>query len=135
MSNFGMKVVTLLGDDGEEGHELPAKFEVCPCCQGHGTHLAASLGGYAYTQEEFYESFSDEVDRAEYFKRGGIYDVLCEECRGRNVVLVVDEEACLCDPRLKPIFEAWREQEEERALFERECRAERAMEARMLGEC
>ena len=84
--------VTLYDDEGDEvEHELPARMEVCSRCEGHGTHLNPSIGEHAYTREEFEESF-DEEGREEYFKRGGIYDVTCEECGGDNVVPVVDTD-------------------------------------------
>lgn len=78
-------------DDGAEIYEeLPAKHEVCGNCEGHGTHLRAAIREHAYTQEEFQESF-DEEEAAEYFTRGGRYDVTCEVCKGNRVVPVVDE--------------------------------------------
>ncbi len=80
-------------DGNEVSAVLPAKNEVCWRCDGHGTHLTPSIGNHAHSAEEFYESF-DEEEASEYFRRGGRYDVVCEECRGRNVVLVVDEEGC-----------------------------------------
>lgn len=126
--------ITLYGDDGEEHeHELPAKNEVCSRCEGYGTHLNPSIGEHAYTPEEFYESF-DEEGREEYFRRGGIYDVTCECCKGRNVVLMVDEEACKDNANLKPIYEAWLKQEEQRLHDEAEWRAEQRWESGMLGE-
>jgi DnaJ-class molecular chaperone len=51
---------------------LPAKRIVCPRCDGVGT--------------QFSESYSR-----------GDYDTACEECHGKNVVLVVDEDALSCD--------------------------------------
>lgn len=126
--------VTVYGDNGEEHeHELPAKNEVCSRCEGYGTHLNPSIGSHAYTAEEFYESF-DEEGRDEYFRRGGIYDVTCEVCKGKNVVLLVDEEACKSHSVLKPIFEAWEKQEIQRQRDEDEWRQEMRHEAMMLGE-
>jgi len=93
MGNVRDKIeFTVEDDQGEEvTHELPAVMEVCGRCDGHGTHLNPNIGQHAYTPEEFRESFDDE-EAAEYFKRGGIYDVTCEECGGRNVVPVVDRD-------------------------------------------
>jgi len=126
--------VTLTDDCGDDvDHELPARFEVCPRCEGHGTHLNPSIGEHVYSAEEFYESFPEPEDRAEYFKRGGIYDVTCQECRGHRVVPVVDEARL--DEAQKKVHAEWLKQEEDRRKFEAECRAERMMEARMLGEC
>jgi hypothetical protein len=80
-------------DDAEDEitHSFPSIKEVCGRCEGHGTHLTPSIGEHAYSSEEFYESFCEPEDRAEYFKRGGIYDVTCDLCHGANVVAVVDE--------------------------------------------
>lgn len=117
-------------EDEEEVHELPSKFEVCSRCEGHGTHLHPDIGGHAYTLEEFNESFDDE-EKEEYFKRGGMYDVPCEECKGARVAAVVDEERLTEEQ--KKAFALFQEQEEERARFERDWRREQEMESRMLG--
>lgn len=87
-------IVEYLDSDGDvqEG-ELPCRMEVCPTCEGHGTHLTPSMRNHAYSAEEFHESFDDE-EASEYFRRGGRYDVVCEECHGKNVVPTIDEEAC-----------------------------------------
>lgn len=79
-------------DDGDEVEvHLPVKMEVCGDCEGFGSVLNPSMRSHAYTQEEFDEAFSDE-DREQYFTRGGIYDVQCPTCHGRNVVPEVDED-------------------------------------------
>ena len=77
------------GDEVEV--DFPVKMEVCHNCEGYGTQLAASMKGHVYTAEEFAESF-DEEEAAEYFRRGGRYDVTCEVCNGKNVVPAIDEE-------------------------------------------
>lgn len=71
---------------------LPARMEVCPRCDGFGTHLNPSIGEHAYSEEEFDEAFHEPEDREEYFKRGGIYDVTCRECHGNRVIAVPDEK-------------------------------------------
>ena len=87
--------VTYYNSEGDEvSDELPARHEVCQRCEGHGTHLTPSIGNHAYSSEEFEQEFSEDEDREAYFERGGKYDVTCEVCDGKNVVLVVDEEAC-----------------------------------------
>ena len=80
--------------DGERILSLPGHHEVCPRCEGRGTHLNPSIGEHAYTPKEFAESF-DEDQAAEYFSRGGIYDVTCCECEGKRVVAVLDRDALL----------------------------------------
>lgn len=116
-------------DDNEIEAELPAKFEVCGRCEGHGTHLNPSIGKHAYSIEEFYETFHDEEDREQYFKRGGIYDVQCEECKGEKVVKVVDEDALKNQPELQAHYEQWVEHGERVARWNREDAATRRMES------
>lgn len=83
-------------DNGESIMEtLPAKFIVCPECEGHGYVLNESMRHYCYGAAEFHDAFDDEDDRAEYFKRGGKYDVQCPHCKGKNVVLDIDAAACV----------------------------------------
>lgn len=116
---------TRQNDDGEEYEtKIPAKYEVCSRCEGHGTHLTPSIGEHAYSQEEFEESFCDEEDREQYFRRGGIYDVRCEECSGKRVVLVPDWDHCPSDLRAE--YEAHLDEE---ADYEAMCAAERRMGA------
>ncbi len=77
-------------DEGEECEgELPARFEVCHRCEGRGNHVNPSIDGNGITSSERAEW--DEDDRETYLAGG--YDVTCEACAGRNVVLVVDEDA------------------------------------------
>jgi DnaJ-class molecular chaperone len=114
--------------DEETEHELPAKYEVCSRCEGHGTQLNPSIGGHAYTAEEFDEAFPDAEQREHYFRRGGMYDEPCTECRGQRVVLVVDERACKVGP-LREVLRQYRLQERERERSEAEDRATMRMES------
>lgn len=113
----------------EEGDEvvahLPARHEVCSRCEGHGTHLNPSIGEHAYTMEEFHEAFDDEEAR-QYFTRGGIYDVTCQECLGRNVVKVVDVSAC-SSPEQKALLKRFQDSERDDAEYEALCRSEARM--------
>lgn len=87
--------VATYDDEGEEVEiALPGKYEVCPRCSGHGTHLNPSIGEHCYSSEEFEREFADEEDRDNYFKRGGIYDVECFECKGKRVVVRPDLDRC-----------------------------------------
>ncbi len=120
-------------DDGERVVTLPVRLEVCSRCHGTGYHLTPSIGEHAYSMEEFRESFDPE-EAEEYFRRGGIYDVTCERCKGRNVEEVVDEEACARVPSLAAdlaLCQAfWREEADSRA----QSRAEERMERMMSGD-
>lgn len=119
--------LTWYDNDGNEvTHSFPAVNEVCDRCDGHGTYLNPSIGNHAYSIEEFYESFSDDEDRAEYFKRGGIYDVQCEQCHGANVVAVVDETHL--SPADKEVFESYMSYETKVARWDAEDAAAYRME-------
>lgn len=115
--------ITYIDSDGEEVCvSLPHKNEVCPKCEGHGTHLTESIGSHAYSQEEFEEAFPcGSEEREHYFRRGGMYDVICTVCGGKNVVLVVDEAACTT-PEQKAHLKAYKKAERERAREEAEDR-------------
>ena len=112
--------------EDEVAVQLPSKNEVCPRCEGHGTHLTPSIGEHAYSMEEFHEAFDDDESRGEYFRRGGIYDVTCEKCHGRNVIAVVDEDACTAEQ--KEHLRLYEEEQEQRAQWDAEDRATMRME-------
>ena len=125
--------IRLITEDGDEAeHELPAKYEVCTRCDGHGSHLNPSIGQHAYTREEFEEAFHDPEDRAEYFKRGGIYDVSCGACGGERVVSVVD--TARCTPAELGIVRRYRRQERERLQSEADERRTMLGEMGVYGE-
>ncbi len=128
--NITVKFYDAEGD--EVSAVLPAKHVVCSRCEGHGTHLNPSIGNHAYTSEEFHDSFDDE-EAEEYFKRGGRYDVTCEVCKGKNVVLVVDEEACQ-SAQQKADLASFNESEEASYQADREWQQEMRHESMMLGE-
>ncbi len=121
-------MLTLKWEDfDEEEHDLPAKFDVCSNCKGHGSHLNESMRNHAYSADEMAEF--EEEEREEYSKRGGIYDVTCETCEGKRVEKVVDEDKC--DPALLKLYQ---ETEAQRSQWRAEEAQEQRMEARMLGE-
>lgn len=118
-------------DDGDEeiSHEFEAKNEVCPSCEGFGTQLIEGLRGEAFTMSEFYESFPEEEDREAYFSRSreSKYNVACSECKGQNVIAVVDESKLNKEEKsLYKRYESWLEENEEaERRYEAEVRAER----------
>ena len=65
-----------------------SKYQVCPRCEGEGTHTNPSIDGNGITSSEMAE-LGPEFEEA-YFS--GRYDVQCELCRGRRVVTVEDRE-------------------------------------------
>lgn len=135
--------ITVLDDEGEElVYVMPSVREKCHECEASGFVLNPSMRDVDYTPEEFNEEFSDEGDefddedgelvvagseRSQYFKRGGIYDVVCPSCKGAKEVDVVDESAL--NPAQKTVYERFLSQEEDRASFDAESAAERRMGA------
>jgi hypothetical protein len=56
-------------------------YEVCPTCDGKGTHVNPSIDCCGLTAEDF----AEDPDFAESYHRG-MYDQPCNQCRGRRVV-------------------------------------------------
>ena len=113
-----MPTIMFLTIDDEE-IKLPAKYEVCPCCDGEGSVTNPSIG--AITGEEWHRDWSpDEQD--DYLQ--GVYDVPCGECKGNRVVAVLARDAVDAET-LKAYDQAQREIAETYAIE----RAERAMGA------
>jgi hypothetical protein len=113
-------------DDGEEiEHTFPSCNEVCPECEGYGTHLNPNIREHAYSMEEFEQEF-DEEGREQYFKHGGIYDVRCQVCRGNKVIQVAEES--LFNSEQKSLYEEYQkyqdncaqERDMDRAIFRME---------------
>ena len=125
--SFDAEKMTLVylveNDDGEEYEAvLPAKFEVCPTCEGRGKHVNPGIDAHGLTQDDF----NDDPEFAEsYFS--GRYDVVCYECKGNNVVPVIDE-AHLNDAQKEDLKLVDRKLED-LANYYRECDAERRMGA------
>ena len=126
MSRHDEITVKWFNDEGDEvEHTFPAVNEVCERCEGYGMHLTPSIGNHAYSMDEFRESF-DEEEAEEYFRRGGMYDVQCEECHGNKVVAMVDEDKLT--PEQKTLYAEYQEAEENRARSDAEDRHTRWME-------
>jgi len=64
----------------DEAIEFPLEWEVCPTCNGNGSHVNASIDSNGVPAE----MFADDPDFAEDYFSGG-YDVTCNECKGRRV--------------------------------------------------
>ncbi len=72
--------------DGNEA-SVPAVYEVCPTCSGHGAHSrAVERDGGGFTASEWADE--DPDFREDYLS--GRYDRTCEECHGQRVILVPD---------------------------------------------
>ena len=103
-------------DEFDGKHEIPAVYEVCPTCDGKGSHVNPSIDSHGISAEEMYD---DPEFAEDYF--GGAYDVSCNECEGRRVVLTPKKGA---DERaVNALDQAYR--------FEAEYAAEREAEMRM----
>lgn len=109
-------------EDGyDEEVELPMKYEVCPTCQGRGSHVNPSIDSHGITAEEWDRDWDDE-DRQMYMS--GEYDVPCYECGGKRVVETVDESRCSPEH-----LAAWDEQCRQEAMDRATERMERMMGA------
>lgn len=121
--------LTYENDDGDEVViSLPCKMEVCPECKGHGYILSEGLRGVAFTPEEFNETFDDDESRSEYFRRGGMYDQVCDECHGKNVVAIVDEKRLTDEQKVQ--YAEYQQYKEDEWACDADIRAERDAERR-----
>ena len=82
--------------------ELPAKYEVCSRCDGQGKHDHPAFSN-GISSDEWNGPDWDDDSREGYMS--GRYDVTCEECKGRNVVLEVDRDNC--PEHLMAEYDSW----------------------------
>lgn len=102
--------------------EVPIRFEVCPLCDGTGTHVNPSIDAHGITGDEWDRDWSYE-DRENYMS--GFYDVPCNECGGRRVVPEICSE--YANNAMKKLIKAV----EERIRFEAEYARERIRQMEM----
>lgn len=105
-------VETKDGDEEERERVIPSHFEVCERCCGRGVHdhsaFANGISGDEFAEDpDFFEDY-----------RAGTYDVTCERCHGKRVVLVPDDSVAN-DPAILAHNEAERERAYERRMRER----------------
>ena len=105
-------------NDGEVEHTLPCRWEVCPTCDGNGTHVNPSIDAHGLTREDF----DDDPGFAEDY-HGGVYNVICYECGGRRVVAVPDENRS--DPA---VLKTFNDEVQAEADYRAICAAERRAE-------
>lgn len=67
---------------GDAKVQCESKFEVCPTCNGRGTHTNPSIDCGGITASEWAEWDPEEQD---YYMSGG-YDVTCSHCNGKRVI-------------------------------------------------
>jgi hypothetical protein len=111
-------------EDGEEvSYTLPARYEVCPTCEGRGNHVDPSIdAGGISSDSDFWDDDEDEEGNSRY--RSGFYNVTCYTCGGRTTVPAIDRASAD-----KAALALWDEIQEEDAEYEAMCRAERRMGA------
>ncbi len=108
------------GDDVE--HRLPAKYEVCYRCQGHGKHTNPNIDGHGISAEEWHGPEWDDESREAYMS--GFYDVTCHTCHGEKVTKVLDEDNCSED-----LLKRYQASERQKAEWDREDRMTRMWES------
>jgi len=78
-------------DEGEAVmHEFPARFEVCPTCEGRGTHVNPSIDASGYYADEDEDYIPDDEEPA----YPNAYVQTCGTCHGKRVVMEIDRRAC-----------------------------------------
>ncbi len=97
----------------EEDLEVPARWEICDRCSGHGTHTNPSIDGNGISAEEWYDEWDDD-DRENYMT--GVYDVRCENRCDGGKVRVPDLDRC--SPEVQKKVADWEEYEAESAREE-----------------
>ncbi len=103
------------------GDTFPAKYEICPRCDGTGSHVNPAVDGNGLSSEDIDElGGQDFMD--DYLE--GVYDVPCEECHGSSVVLILDPKRAS-----QGQIEAYNEHLQARWELEAEYAAERRMGA------
>lgn len=98
-----------------EDFVLPARYEVCHRCRGTKTHVNPSIDGNGLSREDM-DDFGDEFFE-DYMS--GVYDVICEECHGEGLLLVVDEQRCTPE-QLAEFNEYERDRYETEAIYRME---------------
>lgn len=102
---------------GEIPAGFPTKYEVCPVCNGKGTHVNPSIDAGGLTYEDF-----DQDPEFYHDYMSGMYDVTCNHCEGRTTILVVDRDR-LTDAQREELEEIEQDAREDRALYLAEMRA------------
>ncbi len=115
-------MATINYTDWETGDDiqLPAKWEICPVCEGEGKE-SAYLG--SWTGSEWAE---EDPDFQEDYMRGG-YDRRCEQCNGSGKIKDIDWDSI--EANNPELYAELTEQEDARASYEYEVAAERRMGA------
>ena len=108
--------------DESTSYTLPVKMEVCPTCNGRGTHINPSIDASGITEDSDMWEDCDEYGENNYLS--GRYDVTCYTCKGRNVVASIDRKGAD-----KKALKVWESREREEREYQATCRSERLMGA------
>lgn len=108
-------------------YEFPARKEICHRCDGEGQHTNPNIDGHGITAEEWHNEW-DEDEREGYMN--GRYDVVCEECRGNKIVMVIDEETIQSNgtEECRVMYAIYQKQLEDKAASDQEDAYTRRME-------
>lgn len=98
----------------KNGTSYSCCMEVCGRCNGTSKIVHPSVDSHGISEQEF----AEDPDFAEDYWSGA-YDILCPECKGQNVVPVLQ-----LPENIEKIVNGWYE---DQASYDRECAAERAM--------
>ena len=101
---------TIFLDDHEEDIDFPAKHTICNKCNGNGKHSNPNIDKNGITGEEWENDWSEE-ERLSYLSN--VYDIICSECHGKRVTLVIDQDKIL-DNLLKKYYKLLCDQDEQR---------------------
>lgn len=118
--------LTIYGNRGEHDIAFPARWIICPECDGWATDRGAGVecDGGGFTSSEWAEQDDD-------FREGylaGRYDQPCRPCKGKGRIMAVDEDAI--DNRwLQRLYAEYLRQEADRYACERIHAMERRMGA------
>lgn len=87
--------------------QCETKYEICPTCQGRGTHTNPNIDCGGITASEWAEW--DEYEK-DYYMSGG-YDVTCSQCNGEKVIQTFEYDTKnplynWCCERLNEYYEA-----------------------------
>lgn len=126
--NRNTLTLTLYGNRGDHQVAFPARWAICPACDGHATttrHIECDGGGF--TASEWADACGDDPDFAEdYFS--GRYDRPCGDCDGKGRVQEVDGER-IGNRWLKKLHDEYLRQERDSAEIDAIHAAERRMGA------
>lgn len=106
-------IIPKLNDDGwVVNMQLPTKLEICPRCDGRGSHDHEAFAN-GITGDDWNGPDWDDESRDAYMR--GAYDVPCSVCNGERVVPVLDRARCNA-AQIKLYDEYEREEAEDRAI-------------------